>query len=56
MEKYVAYNQLLDKVQQAGGYVAIAASERPCVMLNGEGHIGIHWLLLYLSETMKAVH
>lgn len=37
MEKYVAYNQLLDKVQQAGGYVAIAASERPCVMLNGDG-------------------
>lgn len=37
MTKDELYNQLLDKVQQAGGYIAIKANERPCVMLNGDG-------------------
>lgn len=37
MTKDELYNQLLDKVQQAGGYIAIKANERLCVILNGDG-------------------
>ena len=37
MIKNELYNQLLDKVQQKGGYIAFKANERPCVMLNGDG-------------------
>jgi hypothetical protein len=37
MTKEESYNALFEKVQQAGGYVAIAASERPRVMLTGDG-------------------
>ena len=36
MEKYVAYNQLLEKVQQAGGFLRIKPMERPCVLLRGK--------------------
>ena len=36
MTKYEIYNQLLDKVQQAGGFLRIKPTERPCVLLRGE--------------------
>jgi hypothetical protein len=36
MEKDEIYNQLLDKVQQAGGFLRIKPMERPCVLLRGE--------------------
>lgn len=36
MAKDKIYNQLLDKVQQAGGFVRIKPMERPSVLLRGE--------------------
>ena len=36
MAKDEIYNQLLDKVQQAGGFLRIKPIERPCVLLRGE--------------------
>jgi hypothetical protein len=39
MTKSEAYNALFEKVQQEGGYIAIKANERLCVVLNGDdGH------------------
>jgi hypothetical protein len=37
MDKNKAYNKLLEMVQQAGGFVSFKPSERPCVLLNGDG-------------------
>ena len=37
MTKGEAYNALLEKVQQAGGYIAFKAKKRPCIMLNDNG-------------------
>jgi len=37
MTKNEAYNALFEKVQREGGYAAIKANERPCVILNGDG-------------------
>ena len=39
MTKNEAYNALFEKVQQEGGYIAIKANKRLCVILNGDdGH------------------
>ena len=36
MAKDEIYNQLLDKVQQAGGFLRTKPMERPCVLLRGK--------------------